>query len=112
MDTGAMNPSFSAQYFKKILKAYNLEKCKPSTTPGNKKPPIAAEPLTRNKTQSTGQQLDNYFGFCNYELTLRLRVKCLPTLSERQSNEYTCDELVDYHTCQSKNNPSLKQLND
>eukprot|EP00971_Amphidinium_carterae_P348781 6490668-Amphidinium_carterae.6 len=46
MDNGTINLSTSTQYINKILKAYNLEKCKPSTMPGNKKPPIAAEPLT------------------------------------------------------------------
>eukprot|EP00971_Amphidinium_carterae_P068760 1361587-Amphidinium_carterae.1 len=49
MDNGTINLSFSKQYFNKILKAYNLEKCKPSTIPGNKKPPIAAEPLTKEQ---------------------------------------------------------------
>eukprot|EP00971_Amphidinium_carterae_P233502 4634054-Amphidinium_carterae.3 len=34
-------------YFNKFLRAYNFEKCKPSTVPGNKKPPIAAEPLDK-----------------------------------------------------------------
>eukprot|EP00971_Amphidinium_carterae_P033775 665473-Amphidinium_carterae.1 len=48
MDNGALNLSFS-QYFNKILKAYNLEKCKPSTIPGNKKPPVAAEPLGKDQ---------------------------------------------------------------
>eukprot|EP00971_Amphidinium_carterae_P330017 6462863-Amphidinium_carterae.2 len=41
--------SFSTQYFSRILKAYNLEKCKPSTIPGNKKPFIAAEPLDKKQ---------------------------------------------------------------
>eukprot|EP00971_Amphidinium_carterae_P199999 3969516-Amphidinium_carterae.1 len=45
MDNGTVNLSFSLQYFNKILKAYNLEKRKPSSVPSNKKPPIAAEPL-------------------------------------------------------------------
>eukprot|EP00971_Amphidinium_carterae_P059087 1168300-Amphidinium_carterae.2 len=49
MDNGAINLSFSAQYFKTILKAYNLEKCKPSAMPGKKKPPIAAEPLDKEQ---------------------------------------------------------------
>eukprot|EP00971_Amphidinium_carterae_P342030 6481163-Amphidinium_carterae.3 len=52
MDKGTINLSFSPQYYynkTKILKAYNLEKCKPSTVPGNKKPPIAAEPLDKEQ---------------------------------------------------------------
>eukprot|EP00971_Amphidinium_carterae_P348939 6490753-Amphidinium_carterae.3 len=49
MDNGTINLCFSSQYFNKILKAYNLEKCKPSTVPGNKKPPIAAEPLDKEQ---------------------------------------------------------------
>eukprot|EP00971_Amphidinium_carterae_P134736 2670001-Amphidinium_carterae.1 len=49
MDNGTINLVFSQQYFNKILKAYNLEKCKPSTVPGNKKPPIAAEPLDKEQ---------------------------------------------------------------
>eukprot|EP00971_Amphidinium_carterae_P167316 3315409-Amphidinium_carterae.1 len=47
MDNDTINPSFSAQYYNRILKAYNLEKCKASTVPGNKKTPIAAEPLDK-----------------------------------------------------------------
>eukprot|EP00971_Amphidinium_carterae_P218542 4337843-Amphidinium_carterae.1 len=49
MDNGTINLSFSAQYFNKILKAYNFKKCKSSTIPGNKKPPIAAEPLDKEQ---------------------------------------------------------------
>eukprot|EP00971_Amphidinium_carterae_P349310 6490955-Amphidinium_carterae.3 len=49
MDNGTINLSFSPQYFNKILKAYNLEKCKPSTVPGNKKPALAAEPLDKEQ---------------------------------------------------------------
>eukprot|EP00971_Amphidinium_carterae_P159615 3164479-Amphidinium_carterae.3 len=53
MDNGTINLSFSPQYFNKILKAYNLDKCKPSTVPGNKKPPIAAEPLDKHSMYRT-----------------------------------------------------------
>eukprot|EP00971_Amphidinium_carterae_P050437 993325-Amphidinium_carterae.2 len=54
MDNGTINLSFSRrnlapQYFNKILQAYNLEKRKPSTVPGNKKPTIAAEPLDKEE---------------------------------------------------------------
>eukprot|EP00971_Amphidinium_carterae_P126059 2497367-Amphidinium_carterae.2 len=49
MNNGTINLSFSPQYFNKILKMYNLEKCKPSTVQGNKKPPIAAEPLDKEQ---------------------------------------------------------------
>eukprot|EP00971_Amphidinium_carterae_P259386 5147059-Amphidinium_carterae.2 len=35
MDNGTINLSFSVQYCNKIVRAYNLEKCKPSTVPGN-----------------------------------------------------------------------------
>eukprot|EP00971_Amphidinium_carterae_P135887 2692476-Amphidinium_carterae.1 len=37
---------FAQQYYK-ILKAYDMDKCNPSTTPGNKKPPIAAQLLDK-----------------------------------------------------------------
>eukprot|EP00971_Amphidinium_carterae_P003079 60308-Amphidinium_carterae.1 len=40
---------FSAQYFNKILKAYNLEKCKPSTMLGNKTPLVVAESLDKEQ---------------------------------------------------------------
>eukprot|EP00971_Amphidinium_carterae_P348266 6490407-Amphidinium_carterae.7 len=49
MDNGTINLSFSVQHYNKIMKAYNLEKCKPSTVPSSKKPPIAAEPLGKEK---------------------------------------------------------------
>eukprot|EP00971_Amphidinium_carterae_P007849 155468-Amphidinium_carterae.1 len=49
MDNGTINLSLSQQYYNKILKAYNLEKCKPSTVPGNKKPPITVEPLDKEQ---------------------------------------------------------------
>eukprot|EP00971_Amphidinium_carterae_P311588 6192963-Amphidinium_carterae.1 len=41
--------SFSAQYYNiKILNAYK-KKCNPSNVPGNKKPPIAAQPLDKKQ---------------------------------------------------------------
>eukprot|EP00971_Amphidinium_carterae_P243152 4828645-Amphidinium_carterae.4 len=46
-DDGTIHFSFAPQYHHKILKAYNMDKCNPSTTPGNKKPPIAAQPLDK-----------------------------------------------------------------
>eukprot|EP00971_Amphidinium_carterae_P141648 2806402-Amphidinium_carterae.3 len=36
-------------YYNKILKAYNMDRCNPSTTPCNKKPPIAAQPLDKQQ---------------------------------------------------------------
>eukprot|EP00971_Amphidinium_carterae_P221889 4405100-Amphidinium_carterae.1 len=48
-DDGAINLSFSLQYYKKILQACNMEKRNPSTTLGNKKPPIAAQPLDKEQ---------------------------------------------------------------
>eukprot|EP00971_Amphidinium_carterae_P256365 5090345-Amphidinium_carterae.1 len=42
---GTIQLSFAPQYHHKILKTYNMDKCNPSTTPGNRKPLIAAQPL-------------------------------------------------------------------
>eukprot|EP00971_Amphidinium_carterae_P111076 2200204-Amphidinium_carterae.2 len=56
---GAIQLSFSPQYYEKILHPYNMERCKASTTPGSKKPPIKATPL------NTEQQLDNCYGSAN-----------------------------------------------
>eukprot|EP00971_Amphidinium_carterae_P307764 6116873-Amphidinium_carterae.2 len=41
--------SFAPQYYHKILKTYTMDKCNPATTPGNKKPPIAAQPLNKEQ---------------------------------------------------------------
>eukprot|EP00971_Amphidinium_carterae_P092842 1838411-Amphidinium_carterae.2 len=49
MDNGTINLSFSARHYNKILKDYHLEMCNPSTVPGNKKPPIAAQPLDKEQ---------------------------------------------------------------
>eukprot|EP00971_Amphidinium_carterae_P077040 1522096-Amphidinium_carterae.1 len=35
---------FTSEYYNKILKPYKMDKCNPSTIPGNKKPPIAGQP--------------------------------------------------------------------
>eukprot|EP00971_Amphidinium_carterae_P299386 5948603-Amphidinium_carterae.1 len=49
MDNGAINLTFSTQYFNKILKACSLEKCKPSAVQCSMKPPIAAEVLDKEQ---------------------------------------------------------------
>eukprot|EP00971_Amphidinium_carterae_P041174 808496-Amphidinium_carterae.1 len=43
-DDGSIQLFFSTEYYNKILKSYNMEKCNSSTVPGNKEPPIAAQP--------------------------------------------------------------------
>eukprot|EP00971_Amphidinium_carterae_P252288 5008788-Amphidinium_carterae.1 len=43
-DDGTIQLFFLTEYYNKILKPYNMEKCNASTIPGNKKPPIAAQP--------------------------------------------------------------------
>eukprot|EP00971_Amphidinium_carterae_P008285 163505-Amphidinium_carterae.1 len=48
-DDGSMQLFFSTEYYNKILKPYNMEKCKSSTAPGNKKPPIAAQALDKEQ---------------------------------------------------------------
>eukprot|EP00971_Amphidinium_carterae_P206997 4106867-Amphidinium_carterae.4 len=48
-DDGAIHLSLSPQYYNKILRAYTMDKCNPGTTPGNKKPPIAAQPLDKEQ---------------------------------------------------------------
>eukprot|EP00971_Amphidinium_carterae_P063807 1262900-Amphidinium_carterae.2 len=37
------------QYYDKILRAYSMDECNPTTTSGNKKPPIAAQPLDKEQ---------------------------------------------------------------
>eukprot|EP00971_Amphidinium_carterae_P235154 4666235-Amphidinium_carterae.3 len=46
---GNIHLSFAQPYYNKIFKAYNADKCNPSTIPGNKKPPIAAQPLDKEQ---------------------------------------------------------------
>eukprot|EP00971_Amphidinium_carterae_P039049 767585-Amphidinium_carterae.1 len=48
-EDGTIHLSFAPQYYHKILKAYNMDKCNSSTTPGNNKPPIAAQPLDKEQ---------------------------------------------------------------
>eukprot|EP00971_Amphidinium_carterae_P065400 1295735-Amphidinium_carterae.5 len=46
-DDGAIHLSL-AQRYDKTVRAYNMDKCNPTTTPGNnKKPTIAAQPLDK-----------------------------------------------------------------
>eukprot|EP00971_Amphidinium_carterae_P208871 4143852-Amphidinium_carterae.1 len=48
-DDGSIQLFFSTEYYNKILKPYKVEKCNASTVPGNKKPPIAAQPLDKEQ---------------------------------------------------------------
>eukprot|EP00971_Amphidinium_carterae_P301667 5993257-Amphidinium_carterae.2 len=41
--------SFAQHYYDKILRAYEMDRCNPTTTPGDKKPPIAAQPLDKER---------------------------------------------------------------
>eukprot|EP00971_Amphidinium_carterae_P120461 2387017-Amphidinium_carterae.1 len=48
-DDGSKHLFFSQEYYNKILKPYKMEKCSPSTIPGNKKPPIAGQPVDKEQ---------------------------------------------------------------
>eukprot|EP00971_Amphidinium_carterae_P049511 975624-Amphidinium_carterae.1 len=48
-DDGSVQLFFSTEYYNKILKPYNVEKCNSSTIPGNKKPPIAAQTFDKEQ---------------------------------------------------------------
>eukprot|EP00971_Amphidinium_carterae_P350040 6491353-Amphidinium_carterae.5 len=72
-DDGAIHLSFAPQYYNKILKAYNMDKCNPSTTPGNKKNrQLQLKRLTMNNTQCSGQLRDNSYESHNCKRTFHL----------------------------------------
>eukprot|EP00971_Amphidinium_carterae_P228285 4528161-Amphidinium_carterae.4 len=48
-DDGTIHLSFAPQCYHKILKAYNMDKRNPSTTSGNKNPPIATQPIDKEQ---------------------------------------------------------------
>eukprot|EP00971_Amphidinium_carterae_P307335 6107723-Amphidinium_carterae.1 len=87
MDNGTINLSFSAQYYNKILKAYNLEKCKPSTVPSNKKPPIAAEPLAKEQHSMYRTAVEQLLWVSQLRADIAFAVKELKRSLQQPDNE-------------------------
>eukprot|EP00971_Amphidinium_carterae_P071860 1421305-Amphidinium_carterae.1 len=87
MDNGTINLSFSPQYFNKILKAYNLEKCKPSAVPSNKKPPIAAEPLDKEQHSMYRSAVEQLLWVSQLRADIAFAVKELSRSLQQPDNE-------------------------
>eukprot|EP00971_Amphidinium_carterae_P322344 6406691-Amphidinium_carterae.1 len=74
MDQYSCSSRVSTEYYNKILKPYNMEKCNPSTVPGIKKPPIAAQPLDKEQHSMFRTAVGQYgFHSCEWTFLSQLR---------------------------------------
>eukprot|EP00971_Amphidinium_carterae_P251207 4986634-Amphidinium_carterae.1 len=65
---GTIHLSFSPQYYGKILKPHNMEKCNASTTPGSKKPLIKSTPLHKEQHSQYRMSQLNSAGHFNVQM--------------------------------------------
>eukprot|EP00971_Amphidinium_carterae_P349980 6491326-Amphidinium_carterae.4 len=76
-DDGAVHLSSAQQDYDKILRASNMDKCNPTTTPCSKKPPIAAQPLDKEQHSQYRTAVEQAFA-----------VKKLSRALQQPDNEY------------------------
>eukprot|EP00971_Amphidinium_carterae_P348010 6490270-Amphidinium_carterae.2 len=87
MDNGTINLSFSARYYNQILKACNLEKRNPSTIPGNKKPPTAAQPLDKEQYSTSRTAAGQFLWVSQLRADIAFEVKELSRSLQEPDNE-------------------------
>eukprot|EP00971_Amphidinium_carterae_P132877 2631243-Amphidinium_carterae.3 len=86
-DDCTIHLSFSLQCYNKILKAYTMDKCNPSTTLGKKKPPIAAQPLDKEQHSMYRTAVGQLLWVSQLRVDIAFAVKELSRALQQPDNE-------------------------
>eukprot|EP00971_Amphidinium_carterae_P124904 2474322-Amphidinium_carterae.1 len=86
-DDGSIQLFFSTEYCNKILKPYKMEKCNASTVPGNKKPPIEAQPLDKEQHSMFRTAVEQLLWVSQLRVDIAFAVKELSRALQQPDNE-------------------------
>eukprot|EP00971_Amphidinium_carterae_P280648 5571520-Amphidinium_carterae.1 len=86
-DDGSRQLIFSPEYYNKILKPYKMEKCNASTIQGNKKPPIAAQPVDKEQHSMFRTAVGQLLWVSQLRVDIAFAVKELSRALQQPDNE-------------------------